>query len=188
MKQNRKPNRGSGFQPHVAKTPDERASYDEKVKFADSEGETAIRPPAKTSTLSGRSVYARSSNAGIPDREPIKPPQEKESWHSPKMYAAVVAIAVPLVGAIAWLTTLHNRICFNENTVTQLSTSLHELDLKREEIGTRVARLEQWKDTFSEDLKRLKQDMNNGHSDRDVEAKLSELEKRILMQKDSKQE
>jgi len=79
-----------------------------------------------------------------------------------------------------WLTTLGNRTQFNETRLTELNASLSELDSKREDLNTRIVKLEQWRDVFSDELKQLRLDMGSGLSNRDVEIKLSELEKRIL--------
>jgi hypothetical protein len=186
LKQNKKNNQNRSFRPHVAKTKEERIAYGEKVKFADTEGETTARPATRTSTLSAQSVYGRTSNAGIPDREPIRPPQEKESGVGAKvgLWVEILTVAGMLIGATVWLTTLDNKVDFTEGRVSQLNTSIGELDSKREDLCVRVVKLEQWKDVFSDDLKRVRQDINSGVSERDVEAKLAELEKRILKHAD----
>jgi hypothetical protein len=181
LKGNKRPahrmHRGS----HKPKTLDEREAYNERVKFAPATGETVPPPQSRTSTLSERSVYARESGAGIPDRDPIRPPKEKERGLGPSltMVGGILTIAVALVGVVIFITTLKNKVDFNEKSIDQLSTSFREADSKREELGDRITKLEQWKDVFSRDLGELQRDMNSGVSNEQLEIKLRDLERRI---------
>jgi len=166
---------------HIAKTTEEKEAYDQKVKLTDSAGGTEEQVPIKTSTISEKSIYARSESAGIHDRDPFKPPLVSEGWAKwRKTITEILAITAILIGACIWLTTLNNQVVFNEKQIEKLHTDLNEVDTKRENLSMRITRLEQWKDIVGEDLNVIKADMRNAVSNKQIEAKLIELEKRIL--------
>ena len=91
-----------------------------------------------------------------------------------------------LIGACIWLTTLKNQIVFNEKQIGQLNTNLNEVDAKREILNMRITKLEQWKDIIGEDLSAIKNDMKNAVSNEQIEAKLIELESRVLKEVENK--
>jgi len=172
---------------HIAKTPEEKEAYDQKVKLSDSVGGTEEQVPSKTATLSYKSIYARSENAGIADRDRIKPPFISEGWAKwIKLIAAVLTIVSIIIGAFIWLIRLDNQVTFNEKRIDILNTDLDEVDTKREDLSMRITRLEQWKDLVGEDLNIIKADMRNSVSNEQIEAKLVELEKRVLKRLEEK--
>jgi len=181
LKQNRKPVRKKSPRSHASKTPGEKDAYNEKVKLAAAEGETVPSPLSRSSTLSMRSAYARESGAGIPDRHPIKPPEEREKGRASLLtrLAEVVTIVVVAGGVICYVNTLRNRVDFNQKGIDGLGTSFNDLDRRREELAMRITRLEQWKDHFSHDLQELQREMRAGVSDEKIAVRVRELEKRL---------
>ncbi len=166
---------------HTAKTRAEKEAYDEKVKLADSAGGTEDRLPHKTSTLSEKSIYARSESAGILDRDPIKPPVTSEGYSKwIGIIGGILTIVALLIGACVWLTTLNNQVAFNEKQIGQLDVGLNDVDAKRESLSIRITKLEQWKYIIDEDLSTIKDDMKNAVSNEQIEARLIELERRVL--------
>ena len=188
MKQKSKRQHKPSSRSHIAKTPEEKEAYDQKVRLSDSAGGTEEQVPSKTSTLSEKSIFARSESAGILDRDPIKPPLVSEGWAKwRKAITEILAIAAILIGACIWLTTLNNQVAFNEKQIDKLNTGLNEVDVKRENLSMRITRLEQWKDIVGEDLNVIKADMRNSVSNEQMEAKIIELEKRVLKEVEERQ-
>jgi hypothetical protein len=190
LKRNKKAIRKAASRSHKTKTPGERQEYSEKVKLSATEGETVPTLPNKTSTLSMGSVYAREAGTGVQDREPIKPPVEKkEGWaHTISFVGGILGIVVILGGAIVYLTTLKNKVGFNEKEIGRLDSVLSEVDHKREELSTRITKLEQWQEVYSRELEELRSDMRAGMPSEEVEAKLAELENLIHQRTDTEQE
>jgi len=186
LKQSKRKSHKPHSRSHTTKTPAEREAYDEKVKLTTPEGETNIALPAKSSTLSAQSVYGSMQTAGTPDRNAINPPKTIDrKWTAEKIIGIVVgilAIISVIVGVVMWVTTLKNRVDFNEREISQVDKSIEEVDVKREYLNTKITKLEQWKDVFAEELKKIEQDMGNGVSPEQIEVQLMELEKRIFDQ------
>ena len=162
MKQKSKRHHEPSSRSHTAKTPAEKEAYDQQVKLTDSAGETEEQVPYKTSTLSGKSIYATSESAGILDRNRIKPPGVSEKcakWIG--IIGGILTIIAFLIGVCIWLTTLNNQVTFNEKQIGQLNTDLNEVDAKRENLSMRITKLEQWKDIVGEDLNVIKAGMRN---------------------------
>lgn len=181
MKQSKGKKRKPGSRSHAVKTKTEREMYDQKVRYANSEGETKQQIPSKTSTLSTRSAYGGSESAGIPDREPIKPPVPSDEFWKWVRRIAVALTVLGIVGAaFMWLANVRKQVSFNEEQISQLDTNLKEVDSKRESLNTRIAKLEQWKDFINDDLRQIKADVKNGVSIEQIDIKLIELEQRVL--------
>ncbi|MFC1603886.1 hypothetical protein ACFL5F_02560 [Planctomycetota bacterium] len=181
MKQKSKRQHKPSSRSHIAKTPEEKEAYDQKLKLTDSAGGTEDRVSSKTSTLSEKSIYSRSESAGILDRDPIKPPRVSEGcakWIG--IIGGVLTIVALLIGASIWLTTLRNQVVFNEKQIDQLDTNVNEVDSKREHLNMRITKLEQWKNIIDKDLSSIKEDMENAVSNEQIEAKLVKLERRVL--------
>lgn len=187
MKQSKRKNRKPGSRSHAVKTQAEREVYDQKVRLADSEGGTKEEIPSKTSTLSTRSVYGGSASTGIPDRDPIKPPLPSDGWSKwIGIVGGILAILVILGGLCIWFTNLKNQVAFNEKHISRLYTNIKEVDSKREDLNTRIAKLEQWKDVINDDLNQIKADVKNGLSTEQINIKLIELEQRVLKELDNR--
>lgn len=190
MKQSKRKSYKPHSRSHTTKTPAEREAYDEKVKLTTPEGETNIDLPTKSSTLSAQSVYGSMQTAGTPDRNAINPPKAVDKkWTAEKIIGIVVSIlaiigviVIVIVGVVVWITTLKNRVDFNEMEISQLDKSVEEVDLKQEDLNTRIIKLEQWKNVFAEELKKIEQDLKNGISPEQIEIQLMELERRIFDQ------
>lgn len=181
MGRSKKNKHKSGSRNHTTKTTKEREIYDQKVRYADSEGGTKEQIPSKTSTLSTRSVYAGSESTGIPDRDPIKPPLPSDGlskWVG--IISGILAILCVLAAAFWWIANLKNQVSYNEKQIRQLDTNLKEVDSKRESLNTRIAKLEQWKDFINDDLRQIKADVENGVSIEQIDIKLIELEQRVF--------
>ena len=182
MRQNRDNYRRASGK-HTAKTPAEKELYNEKVKHAEFEGVTSEQPPNKSSTLSPRSVYSGSYNAGIADRNPIKPPLRIDKEKSRGTLATIGALLTILSifgGGIYWVTTLKNQVDFNETQLGKLEISTKELGTKQEDFNIRIAKLEQWKNLVDDDLKAIKEDIKKGVSTKQIEMRLIELEGRVF--------
>ncbi len=167
---------------HIAKTPDERTAYDEKVKLSNSQGETKSHLGDRSSTLSGKSVFGNSQNVGTPDRNPIKPPTlyESKPTITIKSLATIGSILFAIIAAAMWLGKQEERIDSNETGIQEVEDSLKGIDSEREKLTGRIIQLEQWKDTFDEELDQLRTDLDKGVSPTEIDLKLMELEKRIL--------
>ena len=181
MKQSKGKKRKPNSRSHATKTEAERDLYDQKVRHADSEGETKQQISSKTSTLSARAISRGFESAGIPDRDPIEPPVPSDGllkWV--KIIGGILGILVILGGVFIWFANLQNQVAFNETHISQLDTNLKNADSKRENLITRIAKLEQWKDIIHDDLRQIKADVKNGVSIEQIDMKLIELEQRVL--------
>jgi len=177
LSRNRKKNRSS--RSHRNKTREEKKEYGKKIKLAESEGQTKQAPKDLSSTQATPSAFTVSHNTGIPDRTPIRPPKDDARWTIGKI-SSIVGILTFFGGCIYWFATLNSRVGFNEKQISTLETSVDSIDSKREDLSRRISQLENWKEMFSEDLKKVKEDITKGISIDQIELKLIDLESRIM--------
>lgn len=184
MKSHRKKHKRNSGKSHVPKTKQEAYEYIEKVKSAHPLGDTgenekADKGPAKLKD-SDSSIELNTSS-GDHKRIP-RPDASKIDWGKWSFYLALI---LAIIGAIFFIAKNQIQTDDNAETILTIQSAQETYNKNLNDVKIRLARLEEWKELFSEsirkDIENINKDMQSGEPLTDIKNKLDNIESKIRL-------